>query len=137
MITCTGFNYNDFHSLLCIFAPILKTTVLTGMAAGHHQKINAEICLGLVLIWTRTQGSLYVLQPIFGYIAGLWAFYRVLWSRGIESMITCTGFDYNDFHSLLHNFAPIFKISVLTGMAAGSYDTIVWVIIRRSTQKSA
>ena len=33
---------------------------------GRKQKIRPEDCLGLVLAWTRTRGSLMALRPIFG-----------------------------------------------------------------------
>jgi len=74
MITCTGFDYNGFYSLLRIFAPVFYNYSpysdddgrLRHRRVGRQRKINAEVCLGLVLVWTRTQGSLYALQPIFG-----------------------------------------------------------------------
>jgi hypothetical protein len=73
--SCTGFDYNGFYSLLHIFAPVFYNYSpysdddgrLRHRRIGRQRKINAEVCLGLVLVWTtRTQGSLYALQPIFG-----------------------------------------------------------------------
>jgi len=35
-------------------------------ASGRSRFINGEDCLGLVLVWSRTRGSLAFLQLIFG-----------------------------------------------------------------------
>ena len=35
-------------------------------ASGRRRLINGEDCLGLVLVWSRTRGSLTFLQLIFG-----------------------------------------------------------------------
>ena len=72
----SGFDGVSFASLLQKFAPLfddytpfhtshilLKQDPLKG---GRPRKVRPEDCLGLVLIWTRTRGSLTALQLIFG-----------------------------------------------------------------------
>jgi hypothetical protein len=76
LITMTGFNGASFESLLQKFAPLfdeytpfntshilLKQDPSKG---GRPRKVRPEDCLGLVLVWTRTRGSLTALQLIFG-----------------------------------------------------------------------
>ncbi len=75
MITLTGF---DSDSLCVIFAPVFDSYtsfVLAGTSCferrkqpkkGRPQMIRPEDCLGLVLAWTRTRGSLMSLRLIFG-----------------------------------------------------------------------
>jgi hypothetical protein len=80
MITLTGLDRHAFDSLCGIFAPnfdsynpfvpsskscfgCMKQTI-----KGRPQQIRPEDCLGLVLAWTRTWGSLMALQLIFGMI---------------------------------------------------------------------
>ncbi len=76
MSTCTGFDYNGFHSLLRIFYPVFYKCSpysendgrLRHHRVGRQRLTNAEICLGLVLVWTRTQGSLYAIATDFWLI---------------------------------------------------------------------
>jgi len=76
LITMTGFDGISFASLLQKFAPLfddytpfntshilLKQDPSKG---GCPRKVRPEDCLGLVLVWARTRGSLMVLQLIFG-----------------------------------------------------------------------
>ena len=76
LITMTGFDGASFASLLQKFAPLfdeytpfntshilLKQDPSKG---GRPRKVRPEDCLGLVLVWTRTRGSLTALQLIFG-----------------------------------------------------------------------
>jgi hypothetical protein len=76
LITMTGFDGLSFHVSLQKFAPLfddytpfntshilLKQDPSKG---GRPRKIHPEDCLGLVLVWTRTRGSLTALQLIFG-----------------------------------------------------------------------
>jgi len=76
LITMTGFDGVTFTSLLQKFAPrfddytpfntshiLLKQDPLKG---GRPRKVRPEDCLGLVLVWTHTRGSLTALQLIFG-----------------------------------------------------------------------
>ena len=68
----------SFASLCEIFAPIFDSYtpfVPSGTSCfewmklenrGRKRKIRPEDCLGLVLAWTRTRGSLMALQLIFG-----------------------------------------------------------------------
>jgi hypothetical protein len=76
LITMAGFDGVSFTSLLQKFAPLfddytpfntshilLKQDPLKG---GRPRKVRPEDCLGLVLVWTRTRGSLTALQLIFG-----------------------------------------------------------------------
>ena len=76
LITMTGFDGASFASILQKFAPLfdeytpfntshilLKQDPSKG---GRPRKVRPEDCLGLVLVWTRTRGSLTALQLIFG-----------------------------------------------------------------------
>jgi len=76
LITMTGFDGASFVSLLQKFAPLfdeytpfntshilLKQDPSKG---GCPRKVCPENCLGLVLVWTRTRGSLTALQLVFG-----------------------------------------------------------------------
>jgi hypothetical protein len=77
MITLTGFDCATFDSLCEIFTPIFELYtpfVPSGVSCFEHTKeqnrgrpqmIWPEDGLGLVLAWTRTRGSLMVLQLIF------------------------------------------------------------------------
>jgi hypothetical protein len=74
----TGFDCASFASLCEIFAPSFDSYtpfIPSGTSCfereklknkGRKQKIRPEDCLGLVLAWTRTRGSLMALQLIFG-----------------------------------------------------------------------
>ena len=78
MITLTGFDCASFASLCVLFAPVFDSYtpfVPSGTSCfeweklpnkGRKRKIRPEDCLGLVLAWTRTRGSLMALQLIFG-----------------------------------------------------------------------
>jgi hypothetical protein len=76
MITLTGFDYNSFNavsekfsSLFDAYTPFQKndnTITLKRSCRGRKRVIPAVDCLGLVLAWTRTRGSMAVLQMIFG-----------------------------------------------------------------------
>ena len=74
----TGFDCTTFNSLCALFAPVFDSYtpfVASGSSCferkkhvnkGRPRKIRPEDCLGLVLAWTRTSGSLMALQLIFG-----------------------------------------------------------------------
>jgi hypothetical protein len=75
MITYTGFDYEAFNTLLTYFRPyFLQFTPYSPdgkitrvrCSNGRKRKLSAEVCLGLVLAWTRTRGSVYSLQMDFG-----------------------------------------------------------------------
>jgi hypothetical protein len=78
LITLTGFDCASFGSLCEIFAPVFNSYTLfipSGTSCfereklknkGRKRKICLEDCLGLVLAWTSTRGSLMALQLIFG-----------------------------------------------------------------------
>ncbi len=78
MVTLTGFDCASFSSLCSMFAPVfdLYTPFFPfGTSCferekqpkkGRRRMIRLEDCLGLVLAWTRTRGSLMALQLIFG-----------------------------------------------------------------------
>ncbi len=76
MITLTGFDYNSFNvvnekftSIINEYTPFQKsdnTITLKRSRRGRKRVIDAVDCLGLVLAWTRTRGSMAVLQIIFG-----------------------------------------------------------------------
>ena len=75
MITYTGFNCEAFEMLLQLFRPYflqytpyspdgnIRKVISTN---GRKRKISAEVCLGLVLAWTRSRGNLFPLQMDFG-----------------------------------------------------------------------
>ena len=77
MITLTGFDLPSFQYLCALFAPYyndfsLFLDVENGYILkkrtnrGRPRLMTAEDCLGLVLGWSCTRGSLMVLQLIFG-----------------------------------------------------------------------
>jgi len=78
LIILTGFDCASFASLYEIFSPIFDSYIPfipSGTSCfdqeklknkGRKQKICPEDCLGLVLAWTRTRGSLMALQLILG-----------------------------------------------------------------------
>ena len=75
-VTLTGFDWPSFHALVPEFETHYTSTSPTVDANGKYVKINPrrgrnrylqpEDCLGLVMMWTRTRGSLSNLQVIFG-----------------------------------------------------------------------
>ena len=72
LITLTGFDHGTFEYVLGLFAPIFNAYTPFGDVdikvnpSGRKRKISAADCLGLVLAWTRTRGSLMHLQMCFG-----------------------------------------------------------------------
>lgn len=75
LITATGLDHPTFEYLLGKFQPIFDSTTPFGSdneryikttTRGRRRKVLAMDCLGLVLVWTRTQGSLFSLQMDFG-----------------------------------------------------------------------
>ena len=76
MITLTGFDIESFHYICNLFAPYYNDyspfvdpdgyIVKKKTKKGRPRLMTAEDCLGLVLAWTRTRGSLMALQLIFG-----------------------------------------------------------------------
>ncbi len=76
LITMTGFDGASFASLLQKFAPLFDEYTPFNTShillkqdpskEGRPRKVRPEDCLGLVLVWTRTRGSLTTLQLIFG-----------------------------------------------------------------------
>lgn len=76
MITLTGFDMASFHYVCQLFAPAYDGyspfideegfIMRKRSNAGRPRFMNAEDCLGLVLAWSRTRGSLMALQLIFG-----------------------------------------------------------------------
>jgi hypothetical protein len=76
LITMTGFDGVSFKSLLQKFAPLFNDYTPFNTShillkqdpskGGRPRKVRPEDCLGLVLVWTRTRGSLTALQLIFG-----------------------------------------------------------------------
>jgi hypothetical protein len=77
-ITFTGFDYATFYYLLSKFTPLYlryspysincKIVVIQNDdgTRGRPRCLDAAACLGLVLGYTRTRGSLFSLQMIFG-----------------------------------------------------------------------
>lgn len=77
MITLTGFNFCSFYHLLTLFAPLYDEYTpfinkdgfivrKVSLSRGRPRMMHPADCLGLVLGWSRTQGSLMVLQLMFG-----------------------------------------------------------------------
>jgi hypothetical protein len=77
MITYTGFDFESFNKICSEFAKVFdayspfgkddNVTIIPKLnKRGRKRKIQAEDCLGLVLAWTRTRGSMTVLQMNFG-----------------------------------------------------------------------
>ena len=75
LITITGFDYDSLKYIFSKFAPVFeKNTPFLGHKIvakrtnrGRKRMINAEDGAGLVLMWSCTQGSMYLLQMIFLY----------------------------------------------------------------------
>ena len=74
-ITMTGFDCESFQKILEIFAPMFHghapfdssgLIVEFEYTTGQKREVTAADCLGLVLVWTRTRGSLNALQLVFG-----------------------------------------------------------------------
>ena len=79
MITLTSFDIPSFHYLCTLFAayynnfsPFLDLEdghiLKKGSKRGRRRLMTAEDCFGLVLAWSRTRGSLMVLQLIIGML---------------------------------------------------------------------
>lgn len=77
MITLTGFDFDAFNIVCSKFAKVFdayspfgkddNVTIIPKISKrGRKRNISAADCLGLVLAWTRTRGSMAVLQMIFG-----------------------------------------------------------------------
>lgn len=74
LITATGLDHGTFDYLLSKFQPIFDSTTPFGnnddfiktSTRGRRRKVTAIDCLGLVLFWTRTRGSVFPLQMDFG-----------------------------------------------------------------------
>ena len=79
LITFTGFDYAFFDNLLSKFQPfyrryspyaengkILVVCHPDGTRGGRPRSLDAAACLGLALGYTRTKGSLFSLQMVFG-----------------------------------------------------------------------
>ena len=74
LIAVTGLDIDALHYLFEKFAPLFdnNSPFLSGTIEpirpnfGRPRKIRHEDCVGLVLMWTRTRGSLMTLQMIFG-----------------------------------------------------------------------
>ena len=79
-ITMTGFDCESFQKILEIFAPMFHghtpfdssgSIVEFEYTTDRKRDVTAADCLGLVLIWTRTRGSLNVLQLVFEYVLNI------------------------------------------------------------------
>ena len=77
MITLTGFDFRSFHHLLSLFAPLYDRYTpfvnadgfvikKVSLSRGRPRLMHPSDCLGLILGWSRTRGSLMVLQLVFG-----------------------------------------------------------------------
>ncbi len=78
LITLTGLDFetfsyvlHDFEYYFDNFSPYSKDGLIiavekVGRAKGRPRLISASDALGLVLVWTRTRGSRFVLEVIFG-----------------------------------------------------------------------
>jgi hypothetical protein len=70
-----GFDDNSFDRLLFKFGPMFSghtpfdkfgMIVEFKYTTSRKREVQPEDCLGLVLVWTQTRGSLNVLQLVFG-----------------------------------------------------------------------
>jgi DDE superfamily endonuclease len=78
LICATGFDHDTFSWLEERFTPLfnsnspystdgfIRSIDPLRIRGGRPRKIDANTCLGLTLMWTRTRGSLSVLQCLFG-----------------------------------------------------------------------
>ena len=82
MITLTGFDIESIQYQLHLFTPVHEhyTPFMdadgfliwkVSLTRGRPRLMNPTDCLGLVLAWSRTKGSLMVLQLIFGIMMSL------------------------------------------------------------------
>ena len=80
LVTLCGFDHKAFQKLHSNFEPLFNNYspyLNRGRLIAKHNRnkggrrlLNSIQCLALVLAWTRTRGSLAVLQIIFGITAG-------------------------------------------------------------------
>jgi hypothetical protein len=70
-----GFNVNSFDKILLKFGPMHSghtpfdesgRIVKFEYTRGQKREVQPEDCLGLVLVWTQSRGSLNVFQHVFG-----------------------------------------------------------------------
>ena len=75
LITITGLDFSVFGKLMESFEPMYSQYSVAPVdgkyvkrkdTSGRRRLMKGEDCLGLVLVWTRTRGSLTLLQVIFG-----------------------------------------------------------------------
>ena len=77
LVTLTGLDFDSFTSLNCLFTPIFdnyspfidkENGYVMGKQStrGRKRVVNSTIALALNLAWTRTRGSVMVLQIMFG-----------------------------------------------------------------------
>jgi len=72
LITATGLDHTTFQYLLDKFQPFFDAytpfgdTLVIMSPRGRKRSITSVDCLGLVLVWTRTRGSVMSLQMHFG-----------------------------------------------------------------------
>jgi hypothetical protein len=79
MITLTGFSHSSFHQLHSIFRPIFVSNTPysddgtiqpirpeTMFRQGRPRMCTSHACLGLVLVYGRTTGSMFLLSSLFG-----------------------------------------------------------------------
>jgi hypothetical protein len=79
LVTLCGFDHHSFHQLNTLFAPQYdghspyvfrgRLIVRHNRKKGGRRLLTSSQCLALVLAWTRTRGSMAVLQMIFGVTA--------------------------------------------------------------------
>ena len=74
LITVTGLDHATLHYALELFAPLFDNYTphncdiirAHNPKLGRPRKIRPEDCMGILLCWSRTQGSLIWLQMVFG-----------------------------------------------------------------------
>ena len=73
----TGLDFSVFGELMERFeltynqysvVPVDGKYVKRKATSGRRRLMKGEDCLGLVLVWTRTRGSLTLLQVVFGML---------------------------------------------------------------------
>ena len=74
LITCTGFDFASLQTLFSIMQPLYDNNspflgefiVPIDSTKGRPRNFTHKDCVGLVLMWTRTRGPTFILQPTFG-----------------------------------------------------------------------
>jgi hypothetical protein len=116
LVTLCGFDHRSFESLHNLFGPLYdnhsphalrgRLIVKHNKSKGGRRLLTSWHCLALILAWTRTRGSLAVLQIIFGVTASslsLWLRFgrrmliKALWSNELAVVALPTAEELQGF----------------------------------------